>query len=81
MPPRRRHRGSPSAPCAVLKPWHFMRILGMPAAAESWSPTSLRDKLIKIGAKVVSHGRYASGECRFQHLSKLSYRGSEDDQS
>jgi hypothetical protein len=26
---------------------------------QPWSLTSLREKLIKIGAKVVSHGRYA----------------------
>jgi hypothetical protein len=26
--------------------------------AEPWSLTSLREKLIKIGAKVVGHGRY-----------------------
>jgi len=25
-----------------------------------WSLTSLRDKLVKIGAKVVSHGRYVT---------------------
>src|SRR6476469_1075087 len=37
---------------------NFMRTLAMPKAAEPWSLTSLRDKLIKIGAKVVSHGRY-----------------------
>ena len=30
----------------------------MPKAAQPWSLTSLREKLIKIGAKVVSHGRY-----------------------
>jgi hypothetical protein len=35
-----------------------MRTLAMPKAAEPWSLTSLREKLIKIGAKVVSHGRY-----------------------
>jgi len=35
-----------------------MRTLAMPAAAEPWSLTSLREKLIKIGAKVVSDGRY-----------------------
>ena len=29
-------------------------------AAEPWSLTSLREKLIKIGAKVVSHGRYTT---------------------
>jgi len=33
---------------------------GMPETAEAWSLTSLREKLIKIGAKVVSHGRYAT---------------------
>ena len=32
----------------------------MPKAIEQWSLTSLREKLIKIGAKVVSHGRYVT---------------------
>jgi hypothetical protein len=40
---------------AVLK-----RTLAMPKMAEPWSLTSLREKLIKIGAKVVSHGRYVT---------------------
>jgi len=39
---------------------NFMRTLAMPAALEPWSLTSLREKLIKIGAKVVSHGRYVT---------------------
>ena len=30
----------------------------MPKTAKPWSLTSLREKLIKIGAKVVTHGRY-----------------------
>ena len=37
-----------------------MRTLAMPKAVEPWSLTSLREKLIKIGAKVVSHGRYVT---------------------
>jgi Transposase DDE domain group 1 len=37
---------------------NFMRTLAMPKATEPWSLTSLREKLIKTGAKVVSHGRY-----------------------
>ena len=37
---------------------NFMRTLALPKPAEPWSLTSLREKLIKIGAKVVSHGRY-----------------------
>jgi hypothetical protein len=39
---------------------YFMRTLAMPKTAEPWSLTSLREKLIKIGAKVVSHGRYVT---------------------
>src|SRR4051812_28257777 len=39
---------------------NFMRTLAMPKTVESWSMTSLREKLIKIGAKVVSHGRYVT---------------------
>ena len=37
-----------------------MRMLAMPKTAEPWSLTSLREKLIKIAAKVVSHGRYVT---------------------
>jgi hypothetical protein len=36
------------------------RTLAIPKAAEPCSLTSLREKLIKIGAKVVSHRRYAT---------------------
>ena len=39
---------------------NFMRTLAMPKTVERWSLTSLREKLIKIGAKVVSHGRYVT---------------------
>jgi hypothetical protein len=37
-----------------------MRTLAMPKMVEQWPLTSLREKLIKIGAKVVSHGRYVT---------------------
>jgi hypothetical protein len=39
---------------------NFMRTLAIPETAEPWSLTSLREKLIKIGAKVASHGRYVT---------------------
>ncbi len=39
---------------------NFLRTLAIPEAIEKWSLTSLREKLIKIGAKVVSHGRYVA---------------------
>src|SRR5205085_10035153 len=37
---------------------NFLRTLATPAPIKDWSLTSLKEKLIKIGAKVVSHGRY-----------------------
>ena len=39
---------------------NFMWTLAMPKAAAPWSLTSLREKLVRIGAKVVSHGRYVT---------------------
>jgi hypothetical protein len=35
-----------------------LRTLATPEPIKDWSLTILKDKLIKIGAKVVSHGRY-----------------------
>ena len=32
----------------------------LPKAVEHWSLTTLREKLVKIGAKVVRHGRYVT---------------------
>ena len=37
-----------------------MRTLALPNEVEHWSLTTLREKLVKIGAKVVSHGRYVT---------------------
>ena len=39
---------------------NFLRTLATPAPIKDWSLTSLKEKLIKIGAKVVSHGRYVA---------------------
>ncbi len=36
------------------------RKLALPKEAEHWSLTTLREKLVKIGAKVVRHGRYVT---------------------
>ena len=35
-------------------------MLATPEPIKDWSLTSLKEKLIKIGAKVVSHGRYVA---------------------
>src|ERR687886_1732395 len=37
---------------------NFLRTLALPTAMDRWSLTSLREKLVKIGAKVVVHARY-----------------------
>ena len=39
---------------------NFLWTLGMLEPIKDWSLTSLKEKLIKIGAKVVSHGRYVA---------------------
>ena len=39
---------------------NFMRTLALPKEVKEWSLTTLREKLIKIGAKVVRHGRYVT---------------------
>jgi hypothetical protein len=38
----------------------FLRTLALPEGVERWTLTTLRERLIKIGAKVVSHGRYVT---------------------
>ena len=37
-----------------------MRTLALPKEVEHWSLTTLREKLVKIGAKVVGHGWYVT---------------------
>src|SRR5262249_38530551 len=37
---------------------NLLRTLALPGEVERWSLMSLREKLVKIGAKVVAHGHY-----------------------
>ena len=37
---------------------NFLRRLALPKPVRHWSLTTLREKLIKIGAKVIAHARY-----------------------
>src|SRR5690606_16319622 len=41
---------------------NFLRRLALPPAVKHWTLTTLRERLIKIGAKVVRHAKYV----RFQ---------------
>jgi DDE family transposase len=37
---------------------NFFRTLVLPDGVERWSLTTLREKVVKIGAKVIAHARY-----------------------
>ena len=39
---------------------NFLRTLALPETVERWSLTTLREKVVKIGAKVVGHARYTT---------------------
>jgi hypothetical protein len=44
----------------AYNPANFLRTLAVPDGIEKWSLTSPREKLVKIGAKLVVHGRYVT---------------------
>ena len=37
---------------------NVLQTLALPDDIEKWSLTSLRERLVKLGAKLVAHGRY-----------------------
>jgi hypothetical protein len=39
---------------------NFLRRLALPPAVKHWTLTTLRDKLVKIGSKIVYHARYVT---------------------
>ena len=39
---------------------NFLRRLALPASVKHWTLTTMRDKLVKIGAKIVRHTRYVT---------------------
>ena len=54
---------------------NFLRTLATPEPIKEWSLTSLKDKLIKIGAKVVSHGRYVAFQMAEVAISRHLFAG------
>ena len=40
--------------------YNFLRTLTTPEPIRDWSLTHLKEKLTKVGAKIVSHGRYVA---------------------
>jgi len=53
---------------------NFLRRLALPKSVEEWSLTTLREKLIKIGAKVVSHSRYVVFQMAEVAVPRLLFR-------
>jgi hypothetical protein len=39
---------------------NFLRRLALPRGVKHWSLTTLREKLVKIGAKVTQHAKYVT---------------------
>jgi hypothetical protein len=54
---------------------NFMRTLALPKEVEHWSLTTIREKLVKIGAKVVAHGRYVTFQMAEVAVPRDLFRG------
>jgi len=53
---------------------NFLRRLALPKSVKQWSLRTLRDKLIKIGAKVVRHSRYVIFQMAEVAVPRMLYR-------
>ncbi len=53
---------------------NFLRRLALPASVKHWTLTTLRDKLIKIGAKMVRHARYITFQLAEVAVPRRLYR-------
>ena len=51
-------RAGPHDPQSAATLANFLRSLALPSEVAHWSLSTLREKLVKIGARVVRHGRY-----------------------
>ena len=53
---------------------NFLRRIALPASVKHWTLTTLRDKLIKIGAKMVRHARYVTFQLAEVAIPRRLYR-------
>ena len=53
---------------------NFMRTLALPKEVEHWSLTMLLEKPVKIGTKVVKHGRYVTFQLAEVAVSKTVFQ-------
>jgi hypothetical protein len=52
-----RQRGAAATACPAYNLANFLRALALPEPVRHWSRTTLRERLVKIGARIVRHGR------------------------
>ena len=55
-----RYCGDAQLFCMAYNIGNFLRRLALPKQIKDWSLRTMREKLVKIGAKVVSHARYVT---------------------
>jgi hypothetical protein len=53
---------------------NFLRRIALPASVKHWTLTTLREKLIKIGAKMVHHARYVTCQLAEVAIPRRVYR-------
>ena len=59
--------------CMAYNIGNFLRRLALPKSINDWSLCTMREKLVKIGAKVVSHARYVTFQMAEVLVSKSLY--------
>ena len=59
----------------AYNPANFLRTLATPEGIETWSLISLRERLIKTGARLVRHARYAVFQMAEAALSRSVFAG------
>ena len=58
LPPVSGERGPPVAEHHRLQPGNLWRRLAVPTRIDTWSLTSLQQRLIRTGGRLVKHARY-----------------------
>ena len=53
---------------------NLLRRIALPPSVKHWTLTTLRDKLIKIGAKMVHHARYVTFQLAEVAIPRWLYR-------
>jgi len=53
---------------------NFLRRVALPRSVKHWSLTTLRDRLLKIGSKMVRHARYVTFQLAEVAIPRVLYR-------